>query len=160
MTTAAVATPPTMQLFQKLERLPLGKTIFALGLCLKAPYFSSIKPELVGLEEGKSHWRIKKRRSVTNHLGTVHALAMGNLCELAAGTLMETSLPRHKRWIPKNMNIEYIKKAETDLDGIALMDVETLATANGDTPIEVRVTDANHNLVVRAVINMWISDKK
>lgn len=157
---ASIPQAPLLGLFRKVDKLPMGKKIFAKALCFKAPYFSSIKPELVALESGKSHWQIKKRRAVTNHLGTVHALAMGNLCELAAGTLLEATLPPSKRWIPKGMQIDYLKKAETDLDGIAQIDPLTVARAQGDTTIEVIVTDKNNTPVVKASINMWISDKK
>jgi hypothetical protein len=31
---------------------------------------------------------MRKRRGVLNHIRTVHALAVGNLCELAAGMVM------------------------------------------------------------------------
>ena len=36
---------------------------------------------------------LRKRRAVLNHIGTVHAIAMANLCELACGMLMEVTIP-------------------------------------------------------------------
>ena len=60
-----------------------------------------------------------KRRAVTNHIGTVHAIAMCNLAELAAGTMTEISIPPSMRWLPKGMAVEYLKKAESDVEALA-----------------------------------------
>lgn len=44
---------------------------------------------------------IPKRRSVQNHIGTVHAIAMCNGLEMAMGGLAESTIPpSSKRWIP------------------------------------------------------------
>lgn len=147
---------PTLQIFNRLARYPMGKNLFIKGLCFKAPYFSTIKPQAVALKKGYSEFRMKNRRSVQNHIGTVHALAMGNLCELAAGTVMEASLPGTLRWIPKSMNIEYLKKAETDLT--ARCHVAPVADDfQGDLAVTVKVTDDAGDEVSRAVIQMYLS---
>ncbi len=150
--------PPLVQLFNRVKGLPFGRLLFARALCFRAPYFSSIKPIVDTLEPGRVIWRIKNRRGVHNHLGTVHALAMGNLAELCAGTAMEVSLPPHLRWIPKGMNIEYLKKATTDLTGIC--DLRQTEFNPGDCHVIVEVKNAEGETVVRADINMWLSEKK
>jgi acyl-coenzyme A thioesterase PaaI-like protein len=104
-----------LQQYGKLAGLPFGKKLFSLALCQQAPYFSSIAPRFETLEPGLVVVGMPERRAVHNHIGTVHALAIGNLCELAAGTMMEASLPRTHRWIPKGMDIQYLAKAESDL---------------------------------------------
>ena len=152
------AVNPTLKAFNQLARLPGGKRLFIYALCLKAPYFSSIRPEVVALKPGYSEYRMKKRRAVQNHLGTVHALAMGNLCELAAGTAMEASLPARLRWIPKSMNIEYLKKAETDLTARCRVN-DINDQFEGDLPVLVEVLDARGELVSRAHIHMYLSRK-
>jgi hypothetical protein len=38
---------------------------------------------------------------VYNHLGAVHAIASCNAAEVAMGMLMEATVPRSHRWIPK-----------------------------------------------------------
>ena len=58
---------------------------------------------------------MRKRRAVQNHIGTVHAIAMCNLAEMAAGTLTEISIPASMRWLPKGMQVQYLRKAETDV---------------------------------------------
>ncbi|WP_431688081.1 hotdog fold domain-containing protein [Hahella sp. NBU794] len=161
--TAAAAAPSeqassTLRLYHSFARLPLGAWLFSRALCFKAPYFSSIRPRIRQLKPGLSEWKIKNRRSVRNHLGTVHALAMGNLAELCAGTLMEASLPSRLRWIPKGMQIEYLKKATTDLVATAVIaDPKTLSPGNYE--VEVMVKNTHGEAVSRAVITMWLSEK-
>ena len=80
-------------------------------MCLRAPYFASIAPRIEVLEPGRCEARIAHRRRVTNHLGTVHAIALCNLAELCAGLMTDVSIPADMRWIPKGMTVEYLKKA-------------------------------------------------
>ena len=42
---------------------------------MKAPYFSTIKPQFKTLRPGYCEVSMKKRRAVLNHLGSVHAIA-------------------------------------------------------------------------------------
>jgi len=103
--------------------------------------------------------RMPNRRAVHNHIGTVHALAVGNLCELAAGTMMEATLPPSHRWIPKGMQIEYLRKAETDLVARCAWTAD-VADVGEEVPVVVSVTDESGNEVTRATIRMWVSPKK
>ena len=159
MSATAASTSPTLAIYRRLAPLPLGKRIFSTAGCLMAPYFSSIRPRFVDLRPGCSVVSMRKRRAVENHIGTVHALAAGNLCELAAGTAMEASLPPGMRWIPKAMEIQYLAKAETDLTARAEVPTE-YSGGNCEVPVQVQVTDRNGKEVVHAVIRMWVSPKR
>ncbi len=99
------------KLFSRLGRWPFGKTIFSWIAAQKAPYFSTICPRILDLTPSKCVVLLKKRRRVQNHLGTVHAIAMCNACELAFGLTLEAGLPTRLRWIPKGMTVRYLKKA-------------------------------------------------
>lgn len=146
-------------LYKQLSRWPLGKKIFSAICCKKAPYFSSISPLVSYLDANKVIIMVKKRRKVLNHLQTIHAIAMCNAGELAAGLLMESGLPKHLRWIPKKMEVSYLKKAETSISATAVVpDWSNIQL--GDNAIGVEVRDANHILVVSITITMWISEKK
>lgn len=147
-----------LQLFNKLSRWPCGKFIFSKLFCMKAPYFGSIYPRFQLLETGKCIATMKKRRSVTNHIGSVHAIAMCNLAEAVAGLCVEASLPRNLRWIPKGMKVEYIKKAMSHLTATCMLNVTSLRP--GEQPVSVDVTDQENQMVFRAVITMYISEKK
>jgi hypothetical protein len=105
-----IATPQELSvptLWNTLSRLPGGKTLFTRAVCLKAPYFASIAPHIQELRPGHCEVHVKDRRSVRNHLGTVHAIAMCNMAELAGGMVTEVIIPADARWIPVGMTVEY-----------------------------------------------------
>lgn len=97
--------------WQRLSGMPCGKWAFSRLVCLKAPFFSSISPRFEALRPGYSEVSIRKRRKVLNHIGTVHAIAMCNMAELAGGTMTDVTIPTTHRWIPKGMTVEYLQKA-------------------------------------------------
>jgi len=148
-----------LKIYHTCEKLPLGKWIFSRLICYKAPYFGSIKPRFIALKPGYSEILLKKRRSVTNHIGSVHAIAMCNVSELAAGTMLEASIPKGMRWIPKGMTVSYLRIAKTDLKAICEIDTENLANP-GELPMTVDVTDKQDKKVFQAVITMHLSAKK
>ena len=143
----------------KLEKLPFGKSIFSRFVCFKAPYFASISPRFEELRPGFARVSMRKRRAVTNHIGTVHAIAMCNLAELAAGTMTEISIPRAMRWLPKGMQVEYLRKASTDVEAVARVEDVHEGPAR-DVPVSVEVKDRAGELVCRATITMWVSPRK
>lgn len=149
-----------LRFWQTLATKPGGKWLFSKLVCFKAPYFASIRPQFEELRPGYCTLTISKRRAVQNHLGTVHAIAMCNMAELAGGTMTEASTPATHRWIPKGMTVEYLKKAETDLRAEASFNTRPEFGTATSVPVTVVVTDTNNQLVFRAEINMWISPKK
>jgi acyl-coenzyme A thioesterase PaaI-like protein len=129
-------------------------------VCWRAPYFASVRPSITQLAPGHCEVRIAKRRRVHNHLGTVHAIAMANMCELAAGLATEVTIPTSLRWIPKGMTIEYLKKAATDLRAVCQL-AETPAWRDGlELTLPVLVLDTSDTPVVEARIRMWITARK
>jgi len=102
---------------------------------------------------------MRKRRRVENHLKTVHAIAMCNLCELAGGLCLEVSLPKKYRWIPIGMKVAYLKKAKTDLTATCELSNIDWETAN-EVFCFVSVKDTNNIEVMNANIEMKISLKK
>jgi acyl-coenzyme A thioesterase PaaI-like protein len=153
-------TPRLLALWQRLSALPAGKWAFSRLVCWKAPYFATVRPRFEVLERGRCEVRIRKRRAVLNHIGTVHAIAMCNMAELAAGTMTDVSIPATHRWIPKGMTVEYLAKAATDLRAVAELNPMQFYGAAADVPVTVTVTDTAGKAVFRAVITMWVSPKK
>jgi len=149
----------TLAAWQRMSKWSGGKWIFSRLVCLKAPYFASIRPRFEALRPGYSDVHVKKRRAVLNHIGTVHAIAMCNMAELAGGTMTEVTIPATHRWIPKGMAVEYLKQAKTSLRAIA--ELEPIPSFEGavELPVTVNVLDASGQTVFRAVITMWVSPK-
>jgi acyl-coenzyme A thioesterase PaaI-like protein len=145
--------------WNKLSGSAFGRWLFSRVVCIKAPYFGSIRPVFDVLEPGRAIARMRKRRPVTNHIGTVHAIAMANLCEFVAGTMTEVSVPASMRWIPRGMQINYLDKAETDLSATATLPEIKEGQAQ-DIVVPVAVTDDSGKVVVRADITMYVSPRR
>lgn len=145
--------------WRKLSGSAPGRWLFSRYVCLKAPYFASIRPVFEVLEPGRAVARFRKRRPVTNHIGTVHAIAMANLAELVAGTATEVTVPRSMRWIPRSMTIEYLARAETDVSAVATVPAIVEGEAH-DVAVPVCITGRDGTHVVQATIAMYVSPKQ
>ena len=147
-----------LKLQDQLKNVPFGNSIFSGILARFAPYFTTIKPKVEELRPNYMRASMKKRKAVHNHLKTVHAIAMCNLCEFTGGILMEASIPKHRRWIPVAMTVNYVAKAKTDLTAIC-----DLSDVDWDTCSEVicnvSVRDTSDVEVMNAAITMKVSDK-
>ena len=153
-------TRSVLELYRRITRWPAGHWLFARAVCWQAPYFASIAPRIDVLEPGRCEATIRHRRKVTNHIGTVHAIALCNLAELSAGLVTDASIPRSMRWIPKGMQVEYLKKAIGSMRAIAMPDIPAVAADTGyELPVSVVVSDPQGEPVFRARIAMWVSPK-
>ena len=154
-----MADPFALNAWRRLSGTAPGRWLFSRLVCFKAPYFRSIRPVFDRLEPGRAEAHFRKRRRVTNHIGTVHAIAMANLCELVAGTMTEISIPRGMRWIPRGMTIDYLGKAETDVRAVATLPPVREGETQ-DAVVSVDVFDRNGRRVVHADITMYVSPAK
>lgn len=150
---------PMLKTWQKLSALPAGKLAFSKAVCFKAPYFSSISPRFEVLETGRAVVTMKDRRSVHNHLGGVHAIAMCNLAETAGGLTAEVSMPEGMRWIPAGMQVRYLAAAKGKLTATANMR-EIVVGEKAEVPVSVEVKNEAGELVFTASIDMYVSPKK
>lgn len=131
----------------------VGAEKFSAMVCQMAPYFSTIEPNLSELRVGYAEVQVAFRREITNHIGTVHAIALCNAAELVAGTMTNVSTPAGARWIPKGMTVEYLAKAKTDVRAVADgSDIDWNST--GDKVVTVDVFDAEDTKVFTARITM------
>jgi acyl-coenzyme A thioesterase PaaI-like protein len=146
-------------LWQKCASKPLGKWFFSKAVCWKAPYFGSIQPLFEVLEPGRAVVSMRKRRAVQNHIGTVHAIAMCNLAELAAGVMMEVSVPNTMRWLPKGMTVRYLKKATTSVRCEAIS-AEIIPGGARDVVVQAVLRDTDDVVVCEADITMYLSPKQ
>lgn len=145
-----------MSELQKLY-LSLGNEKYGEAIGKIAPYFDTIKPEFVDLRPGHCEIVIRNTRSVHNHLGTVHAIAMCNGAELVAGLMTDVSIPEGRRWIPVGMTVSYLAMAKTDLRVVARgQDIDW--TAMGEMEVPVEIIDGNGIKVLTANITMKVSE--
>lgn len=156
LTTAAVNQSLAARAWQRLGRRSAGRWLFTRLVAFKAPYFRTIPAHFESLAPGRAEVYLAKRRKVLNHIGTVHAIAMANACELAAGTMMEVSVPRGFRWIPRSMHIHYVARGTTDLRASAVLPAVAW-DRDQDVPVAVTVRDNGGADVLRGEIVMYVS---
>ncbi|MDC0663809.1 hotdog fold domain-containing protein [Marinobacter sp. SS21] len=130
-----------------------GPESFSNMVCQQAPYFSTINPQLTELKPGLAEARVPFRKEITNHLGTVHAIAMCNVAELVAGLMTDVSIPSGGRWIPQGMTVNYLAKAKTDLRAVACGEAVDWDTA-GEKVVPVEVFNEEGEKVFTAEITM------
>lgn len=142
-------------IYKCLSKLPLGNRLFTRLVTLYTPYFASIHPFIAVLRPGYCRVVVKERRSLRNHIGTIHAIVMCNIAELVMGMVAIVSLDPGLRWIPRAMRVEYLKKAKGTLTGVCDIDPQILKPGDIDMPVV--VTDASGNVVFKAWITLYIS---
>ena len=147
----------TLRLYNKISKFPMGNLIFSKALAYRAPYFSSIKALVTELRPGYCRVEMKDRRAVRNHIGSINAGAMCTLSELTGGLAVESSIPSNLRWIPKEMTVQYTKKATGKLTGICSFDPQTLKAGSVNIPFEIQ--DETGNPVLKTDILFYISER-
>ncbi|HJV80727.1 hotdog fold domain-containing protein [Noviherbaspirillum sp.] len=140
----------TLGMYQK-----MGNQAFSKAVTEFAPYFATIDPTFTELRPGFAEVTFANRRAVHNHLGTVHAIALCNAAELAAGTMTTVSIPDGRQWIPVGMTVQYLAKAKTDVRVVA--DGESVAweqVGNVEVPVDAYDTDGRHVFTARITMNL------
>lgn len=148
-----------LSLYSRATSLPAGDRIFSRLFCLKAPYFGTVRPRFTDLRPNYAELTIRRRRRVQNHIKTVHVIAICNGLEAAMGALAESTVPPHKRWIPKGMEVSYTAKATSDITCIAETDPDQWTGGDPDVPVRVRGVRDDGTVVVEGVIRLWVTEK-
>ncbi|WP_288413685.1 hotdog fold domain-containing protein [uncultured Acinetobacter sp.] len=145
-----------LALFKSLRHIPGGLTALSKVVSRVAPYFKTVDPVIEHLDTQSCIAHIKKRRSLENHIGTVHVIAICNGLEFVMGVLAEASVPKHLRWLPKGMQVSYLAKADSDIKLTASIAQDW---HTGDFEIKVQAHTADGVLVVDGVITLWVTEK-
>lgn len=146
-----------INLYERCLKMPFGRKIFSTMFARKAPYFATIKPLITELEPNFCQLTFKKRKAVQNHIGTVHAIAMCNGMEMAMGAVAEASIPKHLRWIPKGINVQYLAKTNSDVTIEARASEQTWQV--GEQPIVVEAKRDDGAVVAAGEIVIYVSEK-
>lgn len=146
-----------LETWKRCRAWPGGELLFSVLVARRAPYFRTVRPRIVSLEPGRCIARMRKRRAVQNHIGTVHVIAICNLMELAMGACAEASIPAGLRWIPKGMSLDYVAKAGTDITATA--EIDPADWVPGDLVVQVKAEDTAGTVVVQGQIRLWISER-
>ena len=141
-----------LSLWRRCATLPFGRALFAALFARQVPYSGSIGATVLDLEAGHAKLALRDRRAVRNHLGSIHAVALTNLGELASGLAVTTALPAGVRGIVLRIETVYTKKARGTLVCDCRANVpEVAGDVNHEVHAEVRDLDGDIVASVRVV---------
>ncbi len=118
------------------------------------PYSGSIHPRVLELRAGYAKIQMRDRRSVRNHLHSVHAIALMNLGELTTGLAMTLAMPDDARGIVTGLSMEYLKKARGVLTAECIAPPFD-ATVSGPHDFTADIVDTSGAVVARATAH-WL----
>lgn len=143
-----------------LEALPLPqgvrRRILSMGMGLSVPYTGRASIEIAEFGSARAVVRVRNRRKVQNHMGSVHASAMFLLAETATGVVVAANLPDGAHYSVTHVEVDYQRRAKGDLTARASLD-PTLQGAlrserKGRVRVPVSMIDADGNEPARFVI--------
>lgn len=108
---------------------------------------------------------IPNRKKVQNHIGSVHAAAMGLLAETATGFMTGLTVPDNRIIVIKSMNLVYLKQATGDMTAVATFTDEQVEfiknNEKADIDVPVIITDAKGIETVKAtMVWAWAPKRK
>jgi len=154
----SAATASIFVAWNRLRGVPGGTWIFSRFLGWKVPYTGSIGAHVRELGPGYARITLRDRRAVRQHLGSVHAVALINLGEVASGLAMLAALDPGVRGIVTRLSAEYFKKARGTLTAVARATVPDVMEAV-EHVVTADITDRANELVCR-VTAVWRLDRK
>lgn len=141
-----------MGMWDKCQKMPLlgsvfGQKIFSKALGLHIPYTGSVGAEVIELEPGRSRVKLSDRRRVRNHLKSIHAVALMNVGELSTGLALGAALPPGYRFILKNFEISYLKKARHVIFALGHVDLPSELQPSQDIVVTSRIESSEGELL-------------
>lgn len=141
------------------QRLPAGRWLFSRILGMVAPYSGSIKPVFAELEPGRAVVRVRERRRIRNHIRSIHAAALMNLCELTGAMAVVAALPEDGRMIVAGATVDFLKKARGTLTAEANAPVPE-SSERHEVESKVSIRDRAGDEVVAATVRVLVGPKK
>lgn len=90
---------------------------------------------------------LKNKKSVQNHIGSVHAVAGILIAESATGYLVGMNVPDSSVPVIKTIKADYVKRAKGNMKAVASLTDEQISAMQtldkGETTVPVVVTDAD-----------------
>lgn len=160
--------PSALQrVYQALERLPEAARVrsFTLVFGRAVKYFHTSGLVFESISPERSVVRVKNRRRVQNHIGSVHAVAMALIAESASGALVALNLPADAVPVIKRLEVDYTKRAQGDMRAEASLTQHQIAQMRqqprGEVDVKLRITDASgQEPVVARMLWAWTPKRR
>ena len=147
----------------KLDALPAALRPLARNAVLRGavPFTGTAKLDFLRLEPAVVEIAIANRRPVQNHIGGVHAAAMGLLAETATGMVVGMNVRDDCLPLCKSMHLAFRKRATGGLSARAVLTEQQRqlmqAEPKGEVSVQVTVTDeAGLNPVECEFVWAWV----
>ena len=147
------------KLWDRLATNRIGARIFSRVLGRMVPYSGTIRPSVLELRAGVARIEMRDRRTVRNHLNSVHAIAIANLGELASGLALNYGLPDQARAILTGISVEYLKKARGTLTAEAATSIPS-GLAKEELRVETTIRDEAGEVVPRSVATWLVGPRE
>jgi acyl-coenzyme A thioesterase PaaI-like protein len=136
------------RLVKKIQGYPafLRKPLLNFALRKTVKLVGTAKVEVLELNKQRSEFRLKNRKKVQNHIGTIHAAGMALIAETATGMVVGMNVPDDKVPVIKTLKVDFLKRAKGDLVAKAHLTEEQiqdiLTLEKGEVEVAVTVTDS------------------
>lgn len=116
------------------------------------------------LNEQRAIIFLKNKKSVRNHIGSVHAVASILIAESATGYVVGMNIPDSAVPVIKTIKADYVKRAKGDMKAIATLTKaqisEMQSQEKGETNVKVTVTDGEGKEPILMEMNWAWTPKK
>jgi len=147
------------QYWQWLEKKPLGVWLFNQLIPIVNPYTGALKARVVKIEAGFARVELKDRRGIRNHLKSIHAIALTNLGEFSSGIALISLFKPNMRGIPKEIGIEFLKKARGKLTAECTTSIDDF-TESLEHTVVAEIKDEDGDIVARVNVKWLLGYKK
>jgi acyl-coenzyme A thioesterase PaaI-like protein len=108
---------------------------------------------------------LKNRKSVQNHIGSVHAVASILIAESATGYMVGMNIPDTSVPVIKTIRADYVKRAKGDMKAVATLTEEQVTDMQnlekGETIVPVVVTDTeDKEPIMMEMVWAWTPKKR
>ena len=143
-----------------LKSIGLTKTF---GTIVKFVGTAGVKVE--SLDFDRAVMSIANKKKVQNHIGGVHAAAMGLLAETATGFVVGINVPDDRVNVIKTLKVDYLKRAKGNLRAVATLTPEQIesirTTEKGEVSVAIEVTDEEGKQPIAVEASWaWIPKKR
>jgi len=155
------------KIVSNINKLPLflrAKALSTLfGKMVKFTGTAGTKVELLTNEQAVI--TLKNKKSVQNHIGSVHAVACILIAESASGYVVGMNIPDSSVPVIKTIKADYVKRAKGDMKAVATLSkpqIKQMQTLEkGETKVKVIITDGeDKEPVVMEMIWAWTPKKR
>ncbi|MFT7372710.1 MAG: acyl-coenzyme A thioesterase PaaI-like protein [Oleiphilaceae bacterium] len=108
---------------------------------------------------------LKNKKSVQNHIGSVHAVAAILIAESATGYVVGMNVPESSVPVIKTIKADYVKRAKGNMKAVASLTEEQVSAMQtlekGETTVLVVVTDADgKEPIVMEMVWAWTPKRR